>query len=111
MHIVMICKAEAAVLLTVTQDHADQIKAAVAAAQPQLPDDEPEDSDGSSRIDAVRAYFEEHHRKKSVASASAEEHVDVQPGTLILNYSCVEECKVYYSKTGFPDPSLIKDVY
>lgn len=90
MHIVMICKAEAAVLLTVTQDHADQIKAAVAAAQPQLPDDELEEPDGSSRIDAVRAYFEEHHRKKSAASASGEEHVDVQPGALINVFPCLQ---------------------
>ena len=80
----MICKAEAAVLLTVTQDHADQIKAAVKAAQPPPPEDEPEDPDGSSQIDAVRAYFEEHHRKKSDASASAEAKVDVQPGTLVI---------------------------
>ncbi|KAL3144083.1 hypothetical protein ABBQ32_003877 [Trebouxia sp. C0010 RCD-2024] len=70
MHIVAMCEAEAAALLAATQETADDIKAALAAIQPQSQDCEEGESEGSagaSRIDAVRAYFEAHHRKKAIA--------------------------------------------
>ena len=72
MHIVAICEAEAAAMLGATQETADHIKAALAATQPQGEDCEEEDSEssaGASRIDAVRAFFEEHHRRKATADA------------------------------------------
>ena len=73
MHIVIICEAEAAALLAATQKVADQIKAALAATQPQAEDSEEEELDSSarpSRIDAVRAFFEEHHRKRTDAATA-----------------------------------------
>lgn len=74
MHIVAICEAEAAALLAATRDIADHIKAALAATQPQSEDSQEEESEssaGTSRIDAVRAFFEEHHRRKANAAAAA----------------------------------------
>lgn len=70
-HIVTICEAEAAALLAATQAAADQIKEALAATQPQAEDSKEEDELESfaqaSRIEAVRAFFEEHHRRKAHA--------------------------------------------
>ena len=82
MHIVRICKAEAAALLAATQQTADQIKEALAATQPQSEDSDEEEEavsspNGFSRIDAVRDYFEEHHRRKADdadGTSGAEEH-------------------------------------
>ncbi len=71
MHIVTICQAEAAVLLAATQAAADQIKDAVKAAQPQTPEDDPDETSGPSGIDAVKAYFEEHNKTKAGAAAEA----------------------------------------
>lgn len=70
MSIVTICKAEAAALLSATQQTADQIKQALEATQPPSEDteEEKEAPDGSSRIDAVRAYFEKHHKQKGDAA-------------------------------------------
>ena len=85
MSIVSICEAEAAVLLTATQAAADQIKAAIEAAQPRRPQDEADETDRgdrSSRIDAVRAYFEEHHKRRAEIAAATEEH-DFDPGKLV----------------------------
>lgn len=69
MHIVTICEAEAATLLAATQDAADQIKEALAATQPQAEDSKEDEEFESfaqaSSIDAVRAFFEEHHRRKA----------------------------------------------
>jgi len=72
MHIVTICQAEAAVLLAATQAAADQIKDAVKAAQPHCSEDDQDEMSGSSRIDAVRAYFEEHNKAKADAAAEAD---------------------------------------
>lgn len=72
MHIVTICEAEAAALLAATQEAADQIKEALAATQPQAEDSQDEEElkgfAQASRIDAVRAFFEEHHRRKAHAA-------------------------------------------
>lgn len=72
MHIVTICKAEAAALLAATQAAADQIKEALAVTQPSAEDSQEEEELESlaqaSRIDAVRAFFEEHHRRKTHAA-------------------------------------------
>ena len=71
MHIATICEAEAAALLATTQAAADQIKEALAATHPQAGDSEEEELEGSarpSRIDAVRAFFEEHHRRMAHAA-------------------------------------------
>lgn len=72
MHIVTICEAEAAALLAATQAAVNQIKEALAATQPQADDSQEEEELESlaqaSRIDAVRAFFEEHHRRKAHAA-------------------------------------------
>ena len=72
MHIVTICEAEAAALLGATQDAANQIREALVATQPQAEDSQEEEELESlaqaSRIDAVRAFFEEHHRRKARAA-------------------------------------------
>ena len=80
MHIATICEAEAAVLLAATQAAADQIKYAVKAAQPQFPEDDPDEMSGPSGIDAVRAYFVEHNKGK--ADAAAEADVNLTAGEL-----------------------------
>ena len=85
MHIVTICEAEAADLLVATQQTAHHIKEALAATQP--PSNSNEDEEfvasprGSSRIDAVRAYFEEHHQRKADdAEQSGDADRAVTPG-------------------------------
>ena len=78
MHIVTICEAEAAALLAATQEAADQIKEALASTQPQAEDSEEEELESStwpSKIDAVRAFFEQHHRRRANAAAANDDAI------------------------------------
>ena len=86
MHIVTICEAEAAALYTATQAAAEEVKQALAAVRFN-PDadhgEEPNGEEGPSRIDAVRAYFAQHHRQKAQsAAAEAETSTEFDPGEL-----------------------------
>ena len=86
MHIVTICEVEAAALHIATQAAADEVKQALAAVHSDPDQDrgeEPEEEEGGSRIDAVRAYFAQHHRQKAQsAAAEAETSTDFDPGEL-----------------------------
>ena len=79
MHIAAICEREAAALLAATNEAADIIKAGVEASKPHQQEDFSEDMpERTARIDAVKAYFEEHHRRKA-AEAAAEADADRHP--------------------------------
>ena len=98
MHIVRICEAEAAALLAATEQTGNQIKEAISATQPQSEDSGEEEEGvsspgGSPRIDAVRAYFEEHHKRKADDADNAnraEGHAFI-PGRLL---ACLFDCAV-----------------